>query len=152
MEHGVLAGFKVVGVKATLFDGSFHPVDSKEIAFKAAARLAYKAAMPNAKPILLEPIGKVSVFAPDEYTGTLIGDFNKRRGIIMGMDMVDDEQKIEAEVPMAEMQQYATELRSMTQGRGRFTIKFDRYEPAPKEVSDKVIAAAQAKKKEEEKD
>ncbi|MCF0109106.1 MAG: elongation factor G [Erysipelotrichaceae bacterium] len=146
MNKGVLAGYKVVGVKATLFDGSYHEVDSKEIAFKAAARLAYKAAMPKAKPIILEPIGKVTVIAPEEYTGTLMGDFNKRRGIIMGMEMINEkDQKLEAEVPMAEMMKYATELRSMTQGRGQFVIHFDRYEPAPQPVSDKVIKAAAAK-------
>ena len=83
MEHGPLAGFKVVGVKATLYDGSYHPVDSKEVAFKEAARLAYNKAMPNAKPALLEPIGKVTVIAPEEYTGTLMGDITKRRGLIM---------------------------------------------------------------------
>lgn len=88
--------------------------------------------MPKAKPILLEPIGKVEVLIPEEYTGTIIGDFNKRRGIILGMDLVDEkEQKITAEVPMAEMMKYSTELRSMTQGRGSFVIEFDRYEPAP---------------------
>lgn len=153
MEHGVLAGFKVVGVKATLYDGSYHPVDSKDIAFKSAARLAYKAGMPNAKPILLEPIGKVEVIAPEEYTGTLIGDFNKRRGIIMGMDAADEkDQRIEAEVPMSEMQHYATELRSMTQGRGNYVIHFDRYEPAPSNIADKVIKAAQDKKQAEEKE
>ncbi len=143
MVKGVLAGYKVVGVKATLYDGSYHDVDSKEIAFKSAARLAYKAGMPKSKPIILEPIGKVEVIAPETYTGTLIGDFNKRRGLIMGMDMIDEkEQKIEAEVPMAEMGVYATELRSMTQGRGTFVIKFDRYEPAPMHVQEKVIKQA----------
>ena len=130
----------MVGVKATLYDGSYHEVDSKEIAFKAAARLAYKAGMPKAKPIILEPIGKVEVVAPETYTGTLIGDFNKRRGIILGMNMLDEKyQKIEAEVPMAEMLTYATELRSMTQGRGSYVMKFDRYEKAPLPIQEKVI-------------
>lgn len=143
MEKGVLAGYKVVGVKATLYDGSYHDVDSKEIAFKAAARLAYKDGMPKAKPILLEPIGKATVIVPGEYTGTIIGDFNKRRGMIMDMNMIDEkDQKIEAEVPMSEMQKYATELRSMTQGRGNYTIEFDRYEPAPAPVAEKVIKQA----------
>ena len=153
MQKGILAGYKVVGVKATLFDGSYHPVDSKEIAFKSAARLAYKAGMPKAHPILLEPIGKCSVWIPDEYTGTVIGDFNKRRGIIMGMDLLDDgAQCINAEVPMAEMQKYATELRSMTQGRGSFALEFDRYEPAPQPIADKVIAEAARNKEAEEED
>ena len=147
MEHGVLAGFKVVGVKATLYDGSYHPVDSKEVAFKEAARLAFNKAMPNAKPTLLEPIGKVTVVAPEEYTGVLMGDFPQRRGIIMGMAANEDgDQVVEAEVPMSEMLTYATELRSMTQGRGKYSLVFDRYEPAPQNVAEKVIAEAKAKK------
>ncbi len=142
MEKGVLAGYRVVGVKATLYDGSYHDVDSKEIAFKSAARLAYKAGMPKAKPILLEPIGKVEISIPEEFTGTIMGDVNKRRGMVMGMDLNGDVQLVEAEIPMAEMQSYATELRSMTQGRGEFTMVFDRYEAAPPAVADKVIKEA----------
>lgn len=146
MEHGPLAGYKVVGVKATLYDGSYHPVDSKEVAFKEAARLAYNAAMPKAKPTLLEPIGKVTVTAPESYTGTLMGDVTKRRGIILDMQLNDEgDQVIVAEVPMAEMRTYANELRAMTQGRGRYVIAFDRYQSAPKEIADKVIAEAKAK-------
>ncbi|MBR3312302.1 MAG: elongation factor G [Solobacterium sp.] len=140
MQHGPLAGFKVVGVKATLYDGSYHPVDSKEVAFKEAARLAFNNAMPKAKPVLLEPIGKVRIIAPEEYTGTLMGDCTKRRGLIMGMAANEDgDQVIDAEVPMAEMLTYANELRSMTQGRGTYVISFDRYEPAPQNVAEKVI-------------
>ncbi len=140
MQHGPLAGFKVVGVKATLYDGSYHPVDSKEVAFKEAARLAFNKAMPMAKPVLLEPIGKVRIIAPEEYTGTLMGDCTKRRGLIMGMAANEDgDQVIDAEVPMAEMLTYANELRSMTQGRGTYVIAFDRYEPAPQNVAEKVI-------------
>ncbi|MEG0077680.1 elongation factor G [Anaerorhabdus sp.] len=151
MEKGVLAGYKVVGVKAVLYDGSYHEVDSKEIAFKSAARLAYKEGMPKAKPILLEPIGRVDVIAPEEYTGTIIGDFNKRRGMILDTAMVDEkDQKITAEVPMAEMQVYATELRSMTQGRGSYIIEFNRYEPAPQPVADKVIKETVLAKEEED--
>ena len=142
MEKGVLAGYKVVGVKATLYDGSYHEVDSKEIAFKMAAHLAYKAGMPKAKPVLLEPVVSVEVTVPDEYTGTIIGDLTKRRGTIMGQDMVGDNQVIQAEVPMAEMMVYATELRSMTQGIGTYTQKFERYDVAPTNVADKVIAQA----------
>ena len=149
MDKGVLAGYKVVGVKATLYDGSYHEVDSKEIAFKMAAHLAYKAGMPKAKPVLLEPIVSVEVTVPDEYTGTIIGDLTKRRGTIMGQDMVGDNQVIQAEVPMAEMMVYATELRSMTQGIGTYTQKFERYDVAPTNVADKVIAQA-AKEKDEE--
>ena len=151
MEHGELAGYKVVGVKATLFDGKMHPVDSKAVAFESAARLAFKAAMPQANPILLEPIGKVTVHCPEKYTGDIIGDFNKRRGMIMDIGTGEDgEGKIEAEVPMAEMQKYATELRSMTQGRGSYVIDFDRYEPAPQNVTDKVVAQAKAEKQDDE--
>lgn len=143
MEKGVLAGYKVVGVKATLYDGSYHPVDSKEVAFKEAARLAYNAAMPKAKPVLLEPIDKVEVIAPEEYTGTIMGDFTKRRGMIVDMQTTEDgDQRIVAEVPMAEILTYANELRSMTQGRGKFTVSFERYQDAPKDVADKVIANA----------
>ena len=147
MSKGVLAGYKVVGVKATLYDGSYHPVDSKEVAFKEAARLAYNAAMPNAKPVLLEPIGKVVVTAPEDYTGTLMGDFTKRRGIILDMGTDEDGlQVIRAEVPMAEMLTYATELRSMTQGRGYYELAFDRYETAPHDVAQKVIDARKSEK------
>lgn len=151
MNKGVLAGFKVVGVKATLVDGKYHDVDSKEIAFKSAARLAYKAGMPKARPALLEPIVKVRVVVPEEYTGTVIGDLNKRRGIILGMELISEkEQEVTAEVPMAEMMRYTTELRSFTSGKGQFDMQFDRYEIAPPPVADKVIASA--KKEEEEED
>lgn len=146
MQKGVLAGYKVVGVKATLYDGSYHPVDSKEAAFKEAARLAYNEGMPKAKPVLLEPIGEVTITAPESYTGTVIGDLTKRRGSILEMNMNEDgEQVIVGEVPMREMLTYANELRSMTQGRGSYVIAFDRYEPAPKDVADAVIEAAKQK-------
>ncbi len=143
MVKGVLAGYRVVGVKATLVDGKYHEVDSKEIAFKMAARLAYKAGMPQAKPALLEPIVKISVTIPEEYTGTVIGDFNKRRGLILGMELNDEgEQVVSAEVPMSEVMRYSTELRSFTQGIGTYTQAFDRYEPAPQPIADKVVANA----------
>ena len=146
MKKGPLAGFKVVGVKATLYDGSYHPVDSKEVAFKEAARLAYNAAMPKAKPVLLEPIGRVVVTAPEEYTGTIMGDFTKRRGLIVDMSPNEDgDQVIQADVPMAEMMTYANELRAMTQGRGSYVAEFSRYQAAPKEIADKVIEEAKAK-------
>jgi elongation factor G len=143
MVKGVIAGYRVVGVKATLVDGKYHEVDSKEIAFKMAAKLAYKAGMPQAKPVLLEPIVKIDVVAPEEFTGTIIGDFNKRRGLILGMDLNDEgEQVVSAEVPMSEVMRYSTELRSFTQGIGTYTQKFDRYEIAPQQIADKVIAHA----------
>ena len=153
MAKGPLAGCKVVNVKATLYDGSYHPVDSKPNSFEAAARLAFKAGIPKANPILLEPIGKVTVICPEEYTGDIIGDFNKRRGMILDTGSADaGEAKIEAEVPMAEMMKYATELRSMTKGRGTYVIDFDRYEPAPQNVTDKVVAATAAERKDEDDD
>ena len=153
MAKGPLAGCKVVNVKATLYDGSYHPVDSKPNSFEAAARLAFKAGIPKANPILLEPIGKVTVICPEEYTGDIIGDFNKRRGMIMDTGSAEPgEAKIDAEVPMAEMLKYATELRSMTKGRGTYVIDFDRYEPAPQNVTDKVVAATAAERKDDDED
>ena len=150
MEHGVLAGYKVVGVKCTLYDGSYHEVDSKEIAFKAAARLAYNAGMPKANPIILEPIGKVTIVAPESYTGTIMGDISKRNGSILNMTTNEDgDQVIEANVPMAEMQMYASELRSITQGRGSFEMTFDRYQRATNEVAERVIKESNYKQKEE---
>ena len=153
MAKGPLAGCKVVNVKATLYDGSYHPVDSKPNSFEAAARLAFKAGIPKANPILLEPIGKVTVICPEEYTGDIIGDFNKRRGMIMDTGSAGPgEAKIDAEVPMAEMLKYATELRSMTKGRGTYVIDFDRYEAAPQNVTDKVVAATAAERKDDDED
>ena len=153
MAKGPLAGCKVVNVKATLYDGSYHPVDSKPNSFEAAARLAFKAGIPKANPILLEPIGKVTVICPEEYTGDIIGDFNKRRGMIMDTgSTADGDAKIDAEVPMAEMLKYATELRSMTKGRGSYVIDFDRYEQAPSNVTEKVVAATAAERKDEDED
>ncbi len=140
MQHGILAGFKVVNVKATLFDGKYHDVDSSEMAFKLAARLSYKDGMAKAEPILLEPIVDIKVKVPDEFTGTIIGDFNKRRGSIMGMDMVDGYQEISAQVPLAEVQKYPIDLRAMTQGRGVYTQEFNRYDPVPVSIAERIIA------------
>ena len=140
MNKGVLAGYKVVGVKATLIDGSYHEVDSKDIAFKAAARLAYNNAMPQANPILLEPIGNVEVVVPESYTGDVIADLNKKRGMIVDMGSNNDGLTvIHAQVPMAEMNNYAIELRSIAQGRGDYTIAFDRYEPVPAFLQEKLV-------------
>lgn len=151
MNKGVLAGYKVVRVKATLFDGSFHPVDSKEIAFKSAARLAYRAGMPKAKPALLEPIIKAEVTIPADYVGAIYGDFSKRRGMILDNRAVDDENTvIVAEVPMAEMVNYATELRSMTQGNGSYIQEFVRYDYAPQTITDKVVAEAKLEEEEDD--
>lgn len=140
MEKGVLAGYKVVGVKTTLVDGKYHDVDSKEIAFKQAGRLAYLDAMPQASPMLLEPIVEVKVTVPESYTGAVIGDLNKRRGMIMGMDAIDGGQLITAEVPLVEVGRYLSELRSITQGRATYTQKFLRYDAAPDHVADVVVA------------
>ena len=141
--HGVLAGYPMVGIRATLFDGKYHPVDSKEVAFKSAARLAYKAACANANPVLLEPICKAEVLIPDEYMGDIIGDLNRRRGRILGMNPQEDgQQQVVAEVPMSEMVKYATDLRSMTQARGTFKLTFERYEELPAQMAQKVIEQA----------
>ena len=145
-EEGSLAGYKMVNIKATLTDGKYHDVDSSEMAFKLAARLAFKDAMTKCHPILLEPIMNIVVTVPDEYTGTVIGDLNKRRGAIMGMTPEDGDQIIEAQVPMAEMARYSIELRSMTQGLGKFTMEMDRYDPVPEPQASRII---QANKKDE---
>jgi len=144
VQKGPLAGYPMVGLKAVLYDGSYHPVDSNEMAFKLAAILAYKEAMPNAMPTLLEPIGALAVTIPDSYMGDVIGDLNKRRGRVMGMNPDNDGNTVvEAEVPMAEMGSYAIDLRAMTQARGSFTLRFERYEEVPKANQAKIIEAAQ---------
>ncbi|MDR1668421.1 MAG: elongation factor G [Oscillospiraceae bacterium] len=151
IPHGVLAGYPVVFLKATLVDGSYHDVDSSEMAFKLAARLAYKAGLPLGNPVLLEPVGALKVFIPDSYMGDIIGDLNKRRGRVMGMNPdTDGGQIVEAEVPMAEMNTYAIDLRSMTQGRGSFSLKFERYEETPAAVQQKIIEETKRIEEEEE--
>ncbi len=147
---GVLAGYPMVGLHAKLYDGSYHAVDSSEMAFKTAARISYKKGCMEAGPVLLEPIMHVDVFVPDEYMGDIMGDMNKRRGRIMGMNQVDGMQKLEAEAPLAEMFKYATDLRSMTQARGMFTMKFERYEEVPANVAQKIIEGAQKDEEEED--
>ena len=141
--HGVLAGYPVVGLKATLLDGSYHPVDSSEMAFIMAAKLAYKAALPQAGPILLEPVGTLKAHVPGDNTGDIMGDVTKRRGRVLGMHPDEDGlQVVEAEVPMAEMQDFTTFMRQLTQGRGWFTLEFTRYEPLPSMLEGKVIEEA----------
>ena len=145
VNHGVLAGYPLVGLKATLYDGSYHPVDSSEIAFKTAAQLAYKEGIANANPTILEPIGELKVTIPDSYLGDVMGDLNKRRGRVMGMNPTSDgDQILEAEVPMAEMTTYAIDLRSITQSRGSFSFHFVRYEEAPPAAQQKAIEDAKA--------
>ena len=142
-EHGVLAGYPVVGLKATLLDGSYHPVDSSEMAFIMAAKLAYKAALPEAGPIILEPVGTLKAHVPADNTGDVMGDVTKRRGRVLGMNPDEDGlQVVEAEVPMAEMQDFTTFMRQLTQGRGHFTLEFARYEPLPTNLEGKVIEEA----------
>ncbi len=148
IKHGVLAGYPMVNIRATLFDGKYHPVDSKEVAFKSAARLSYKAACAKADPVILEPICKAEVVVPDECMGDIIGDLNRRRGRILGMNPVKGMQEVDAEVPMSEMTKYATDLRSMTHAKGTFKLTFERYEELPAHMATKVIE--QAKKDMEE--
>ncbi|MDR5660076.1 elongation factor G [Serpentinicella sp. ANB-PHB4] len=140
MEKGVLAGYPVTNIKAVLYDGSYHDVDSSEMAFKIAASLAFKKGISEAKPVLLEPIMKVEIKVPDEYMGDIMGDINKRRGRILGMEPKGGQQCIIAEVPQAEMFKYAIDLRSMTQSRGSFEMDFARYEEVPQMISEKVVA------------
>ena len=144
IKSGPLAGYPVVGIKATLIDGSYHPVDSSEMAFKMATTMAFKDAFSQAKPVILEPISSVAVTVPDSYTGDIMGDLNKRRGRILGMDKVGDNQIIQAEVPTAEMLEYSTDLRSMTQGRGSYTEEFIRYEAVPVDIQNRVIEKRKA--------
>ncbi|MDD4095422.1 MAG: elongation factor G [Oscillospiraceae bacterium] len=147
---GILAGFPVVNLKATLVDGSYHDVDSSEMAFKIAAGLAFKNGLPQASPVLLEPISSVVVHIPEDKQGDIMGDMNKRRGRIMGIDADEDGSVISCEVPTSEMASYATDLKSMTQGRGWYTIKHARYEQAPSEVAAKVIEERKAFLEEDE--
>ena len=145
VTKGVLAGYPLVGLKATLYDGSYHPVDSNDMAFQTAARLAYQDGIPKAKPTILEPIGLLKVTIPDENLGDIMSDISsKRRGTVLGMNAEDGMQIVEAEVPMAEMSSYTIDLRSMTQGRGSFSCKFVRYEEAPGNVQQNVIEEAKA--------
>lgn len=145
MKEGVLAGYPVVNLKATLVDGSYHDVDSSEMAFKMASSIAYKTGLPQASPVILEPIGTLKVTIPDQFMGDIIGDLNKRRGRVLGMNPAEDGlQIVEAEVPMAEMSSYAIDLRSMSQGRGSFAFTFERYEEVPAASQQKIIDEAKA--------
>ncbi|MEG2016317.1 MAG: elongation factor G, partial [Oscillospiraceae bacterium] len=153
VDKGVLAGYPMVGIKATLYDGSYHPVDSSEMAFKTAASIAFKNGIALAEPAILEPIGTLKAYLPDENMGDIMGDVTKRRGRVLGMGQSEEEagmQEITAEIPMAEMGDFATVLRSITRGKGSFSIEFARYEEAPANVAQKVIE--EAKKKAEEKE
>ena len=143
MKKGVLAGYPVTGISCTLYDGSYHPVDSSEMAFKSAASIAYKTGCAGANPVLLEPVYTVEVTVPDDYMGDVIGDINKRRGRVLGMTPEANGQRIDCEVPYSEMFTYAIDLRAMTQGRGIYKMEFVRYEEVPQMIAQKIAAAAQ---------
>nr|WP_272507303.1 elongation factor G [Clostridium aestuarii] len=146
MQHGVLAKYPMIGLKATLYDGSYHSVDSSEMAFKIAASMAYKKGIELAQPILLEPIMHVEIQIPDEYMGDIIADINKKRGRVLGMEPIKDGQNIIAEVPLADMFKYANDLRSMTSARGDFDMKFEKYEEVPQDEAKKIIEKANKEK------
>ena len=140
MQNGILAGYEMVDIKATLVDGSYHEVDSSEMAFKIAGSMAFKEGAAKANPVLLEPIMKIEVTIPDEYMGDVMGDMNARRGRIEGMEAKGNAQIIRGFVPLSEMFGYATDLRSKTQGRGLYTMQSDHFEEVPKSVSEEIIA------------
>ena len=151
LDEGVLAGYPVTRIKATLYDGSYHSVDSSEMAFKMAAKLAFKKGIETAKPVLLEPIVNVEVEIPDTYMGDIIGDLNSKRGRVMGMEPSGKRQIVKAQVPLAEMSRYTIDLKSITQGRGKFRMEMDHYEEVPAQDADKIIAKAKQDREEKEK-
>lgn len=143
LDKGPLAGYPVTGIKATLYDGSYHPVDSNEMAFKLASQIAFRKGVEEAKPVLLEPVMSVVITIPGDYLGDVMGDMNKRRGRILGMEQIGDKQIVNAEAPYGELVEYAIDLRSMTQGRGAFTMEFLNYEEVPSNIAEKIIKEAQ---------
>ena len=150
MQKGILAGYPTVDIKAIVYDGSYHPVDSSEMAFKVAGSMAFKKGAAEASPVLLEPIMDIEVIVPKEYMGDIIGDLNSKRGKIMGMEESSSgKQIIKAKIPQSEIFKYAIDLRSITQGRGTFTLKFSHYEETPANIVQEIIA--KAKEEEEEK-
>jgi elongation factor G len=148
LPQGLLAGYPIVDVKVKLYDGSYHDVDSSEMSFKIAAHLGFKKAFEMCKPVLLEPIMTISVVVPDEHMGDVIGDLNSRRGKVLGAETKGHAQVIRAHVPMAEVLRYAPDLRSMTSGRGDFSLEFSHYEEVPPHLAERVIKEAQAAKAE----
>ena len=140
MKSGVLAGYELVDIKVELYDGSYHEVDSSEMAFKIAGSMAFKDAAKKANPIILEPMMKVTVIVPEEYMGDVIGDLNSRRGLIRGMEDRNGAKQINSRVPLSEMFGYVNDLRSKTQGRGQYTMEPDGYEPVPKSISENIIS------------
>jgi len=148
MTQGVIAGYPTVDFRAVIYDGSYHPVDSSELAFKLAAHLAFKAGIPQAGPVLLEPVMKIQVTVPEAFMGAILGDLNTRRGRVLSMEQVRGNGVVTALVPLAEIQRYATDLRSMTQGRGIYTMTFSHYDIVPPQLVEKIAAAAAAKRQE----
>ena len=147
LEKGVLAGYPLLDVKVTLDDGAFHAVDSSAIAFEIAAKAAYRQTVPKAGPQLLEPIMKVDVFTPEDHVGDVIGDLNRRRGMIKAQEAGASGVRIKADAPLSEMFGYIGDLRTMTSGRGQFSMEFSHYSPCPRSVSETVIAEAEARAK-----
>ncbi len=150
LDRGVIAGYPIVDVKAIVFDGKHHPVDSKDIAFQTAGREVFKIAMQEARPVLLEPIHYMRVTVPEEYMGDVMGDLNNRRGRVQGMENRNNRALINAEIPLAEILRYGTDLRSMTQGRGIYTIEFARYEPVPNHLAEQVITQSKEQESDQE--
>jgi elongation factor G len=146
--EGILAGFPVIGIRTTLYDGSFHPVDSSEICFKIAGAGAFKKGMAEGRPILLEPIVNLKVTMPGDLTGDIISDLNTKRARVLGMTPQGDVNIIEAQAPLAEIQRYAIDLKSMTQGRATYTMEFDHYEEVPAQITQRIVAAKQGEKAE----
>ena len=139
MNNGPLAGFGIDSMRVRLFDGSFHAVDSDQLSFELAAKMGFREAAKKAKPVLLEPIMKLEVLTPDEYTGDIVGDLNRRRGLMQGMDAKGTGQVIKAKVPLSEMFGYVTDLRTISSGRATSSMEFDSFQPAPEGVAKKVI-------------
>ena len=146
MQNGVLAGYPVDSLKVTLNDGSFHAVDSDQLSFELAAKLAYRTALPKAKPVLLEPIMKLEVLTPEENMGDIVGDLNRRRGVMEGMGDRSGSKVIKAKVPLSEMFGYVTQLRTMSSGRATSTMEFSHFAEAPRNVQEEVIAKVKGKK------
>ncbi|MGQ9474139.1 MAG: elongation factor G, partial [Candidatus Caldatribacteriaceae bacterium] len=142
MQEGILAGYPVIDVRVTVYDGSYHPVDSSDMAFKIAGSMAFRKGAQEANPVLLEPIMSVEVLVPDENMGDVIGDLNARRGRILGMEPQDGYQKVKALVPLAELFRYSVDLRSITQGRGSFSMRFSHYEEVPAQIAEGIIEKA----------
>jgi elongation factor G len=149
MVEGVIAGYPVTDVRVTLYDGSFHAVDSSEMAFKIAASMGFKKGFLECNPVLLEPIVNLDVSVPDDFMGAVIGDLNSRRGKVMGMDPQGSVQIVKAQIPQAEILTYAPDLRSMTEGRASFTISFSHYEEVPAHLAEKVVEEAEKRKEKE---